>query len=55
MTTWIICGLIVALCISVTANQIFYLRIADLQHELADATNWMDPIVIGERCDDGEL
>lgn len=55
MTNWIISLLIVSLCISLTANHIYRLRISDLRRELADATDWMDPIVIGEPEDDDEF
>lgn len=52
MTSWIICLLIVALGFSVVMNQIYYLRIGDLRRDLADATDWMEPIVIGDPADE---
>lgn len=51
---WIISALFTALCISIAVNQVLYLRIQDLRRELAEATDWMDPIVIGEEGEDDD-
>ncbi len=55
MTNWIISLLIVTVCVQIVIIRIYRLRISDLRRELADATDWMDPIVIGEPEDDDEF
>ena len=55
MTNWIICALIVTVCIQLVIIRFYRMQNADLRRELADATDWMDPIVIGEPDDDGEF
>ena len=54
MTNWIICALIVTVCVQIVIIRFYRLRNADLRRELAEATDWMDPIVIGEQSEDDE-
>lgn len=48
MTNWIICVLIVTVCVQIVIIRFYRLRCADLRRELSEATDWMDPIVIEE-------
>lgn len=51
---WIISALVVSLCVSIVVHRFQRLQIADLRRELAEATDWMDPIVIGEAGEDDD-
>ncbi len=55
MMNVLICALVVGLCVSITVNRYYRLQNADLRRELADATDWMDPIQIESVGDDDEL
>lgn len=55
LVNWIICALVVTVCIQLVIIRYYRLHTADLRRELADATDWMDPIVIGEPSDDDEF
>lgn len=46
MTNWIICALIVSLCISLAVNYVRGQMIKKINNDLADANGWIDPICI---------
>lgn len=52
MTNWIICALIVSLCVSIVVHRSQRLQIEHLRRRLRDAIDPMEPIVIGEPADE---
>lgn len=51
-TELLICALIVTVCVQILVIRYYRLRNTDLRRELAEATDWMDPILIEELGDD---
>ena len=58
LTSWLIAILTVALAVTGIMARYYRLQTADLRRELADATDWMDPILVeklGEEDGDGRI
>lgn len=58
MTSWLIAILTVALAVTGIMARYYRLQTADLRRELADATDWMDPILVeklGKEDGDGRI
>ncbi|MBR5342578.1 MAG: hypothetical protein IK149_01630 [Oscillospiraceae bacterium] len=52
LTEILFCALIVTVCVQIVVIRHYRLRNAELRRELAEATDWIDPIVIGEPTDE---